>query len=48
MATTALHPVRDYVGGRWVEPKTATHADVRNPATGDLLARVPMGGAPRG
>ncbi len=44
MATTALHPVRDYVGGRWVEPNTGTHAEVRNPATGDLLARVPMGG----
>ncbi len=45
MATTALRPVRDYVGGRWIEPKTAAHADVLNPATGDLLARVPMGGA---
>jgi len=45
MATTALHPVRDYVGGRWVEAKPARHAEVRNPATGDLLARVPMGGA---
>ena len=45
MATTALRPVRDFVGGRWIEPKTAAHADVHNPATGELLARVPMGGA---
>jgi malonate-semialdehyde dehydrogenase (acetylating)/methylmalonate-semialdehyde dehydrogenase len=42
---TALHPVRDYVGGRWIESTAAKTADVRNPATGELLARVPLGGA---
>ena len=34
----------NYMGGRWHTPAGAT-ADVRNPATGDLLARVPMSSA---
>ncbi len=34
-----------FVGGRWVESSSKTTAEVRNPATNALLARVPMGGA---
>ena len=34
----------NYMGGRWHTPAGAT-ADVRNPATGELLARVPMSSA---
>ena len=45
-ATAAsLRTVRDYVGGRWVEPAVARWEEVRNPATGEVIARVPMGGA---
>ena len=43
---TATAPViKLYVGGRWVESSAKTTAEVRNPATDQLLARVPMGGA---
>ena len=34
----------NYAGGRWLTPSAAT-ADVRNPATGELLARVPLSAA---
>ncbi len=44
-APATLRTVKDYVGGRWVEPTVERWADVTNPATGDVLARVPMGGA---
>ena len=45
-ATAAsLRTVKDYVGGRWVEPKVARWDEVKNPATGETIARVPMGGA---
>jgi malonate-semialdehyde dehydrogenase (acetylating)/methylmalonate-semialdehyde dehydrogenase len=45
-ATAAsLRTVKDYVGGRWVEPQVARWDEVKNPATGEVIARVPMGGA---
>jgi malonate-semialdehyde dehydrogenase (acetylating)/methylmalonate-semialdehyde dehydrogenase len=37
--------IKLYVGGRWVESSAKTTNEVRNPATDQLLARVPMGGA---
>jgi malonate-semialdehyde dehydrogenase (acetylating)/methylmalonate-semialdehyde dehydrogenase len=43
---TGTAPVIElYVGGRWVESSAKTTNEVRNPATDQLLARVPMGGA---
>ncbi len=35
----------NYVGGRWVKPTTSSLLDVTNPATGQVLARVPLSGA---
>lgn len=32
-----------YIGGQWVSPKGAAHADVVNPATEEIIARVPLG-----
>ncbi len=43
--TTAVRAVRDYVGGRWIDAPAARAADVLNPATGEVIGRVPMGGA---
>jgi malonate-semialdehyde dehydrogenase (acetylating)/methylmalonate-semialdehyde dehydrogenase len=34
-----------FVGGRWIESQTRESLDVVNPANGDVLARVPLGGA---
>jgi len=45
-AGTATAPViKLYIGGRWVESSAKNTSEVRNPATDQLLARVPMGGA---
>jgi malonate-semialdehyde dehydrogenase (acetylating) / methylmalonate-semialdehyde dehydrogenase len=48
MATTAATRVlENYIGGRWVASSAPTDVlDVSNPATGDLLARVPLSGRP--
>ncbi len=32
----------NYVNGAWVEPAAAEYLDVPNPATGEVLARVPL------
>src|SRR5436190_8801886 len=46
MATTATRLLDNYVGGAWTPATAATEAlDVTNPATGDVLARVPLSGA---
>ncbi len=37
--------LRDYVGGRWVESLSSSSQDVRNPATGEVIASVPLGTA---
>jgi malonate-semialdehyde dehydrogenase (acetylating)/methylmalonate-semialdehyde dehydrogenase len=37
--------LRNYVGGRWREAQAEETLDTRNPATGELLARVPLSGA---
>jgi malonate-semialdehyde dehydrogenase (acetylating)/methylmalonate-semialdehyde dehydrogenase len=36
--------VLNYIGGRWVESKSSAGTEVRNPATGELIARSPTGG----
>ncbi|HMJ97076.1 MAG TPA: CoA-acylating methylmalonate-semialdehyde dehydrogenase [Thermoleophilaceae bacterium] len=42
---TALRSVRNYVAGEWVDATSTGTLDSRDPATGDLLARVPLSGA---
>ena len=37
--------LRNYVGGEWVAAKAASVREVRNPANGEVLAEVPLGGA---
>jgi malonate-semialdehyde dehydrogenase (acetylating) / methylmalonate-semialdehyde dehydrogenase len=34
----------NYVGGRWVASTSTDQLDVQNPATGEILARVPLSG----
>ena len=38
--------LKDYVGGQWMESFAKTTQDVRNPATGEVIARTPLGGGP--
>jgi malonate-semialdehyde dehydrogenase (acetylating)/methylmalonate-semialdehyde dehydrogenase len=37
--------LRNYVGGEWIQSAAAEARDVTNPATGELLGRVPIGTA---
>ena len=46
MSTTATRLLDNYVGGRWTPATAASDAlDVTNPATGEVLTRVPLSGA---
>ncbi len=42
---TSVERLRNFVNGRWVDASADRVHDVRNPANGDLLAQVPLGGA---
>ncbi|MGN7470416.1 CoA-acylating methylmalonate-semialdehyde dehydrogenase [Brevibacillus sp. SAFN-007a] len=43
MNTAAVgNPLKNYVGGQWVESQATRFEDVPNPATGELLSRVPL------
>ncbi len=45
MATQETAPeIRSFVGGRPVDPKTSDRLDVLDPATGEVLGRVPLSG----
>jgi acyl-CoA reductase-like NAD-dependent aldehyde dehydrogenase len=33
-----------YVGGQWIDSTATATGEIRNPATNELLALVPMGG----
>ncbi len=39
---TGVRTLRNYVGGRWVDSSSSELLDVTNPATGEVLARVPL------
>ncbi len=41
-ASSAVETVRNYVGGAWVVSSSSTALDVTNPATGAVIARVPV------
>ena len=36
---------RLFIGGRWVEPSTSEVIEVRSPATGEYVGRVPLAAA---
>src|SRR5579859_2322367 len=47
MTATATRLLDNYIAGRWTPAQGATgEFDVTNPATGEVLARVPLSGAP--
>ncbi|MCX5799976.1 MAG: CoA-acylating methylmalonate-semialdehyde dehydrogenase [Candidatus Eisenbacteria bacterium] len=37
-----IETIRNYVGGKWVSSKSTKALDVRNPATDEIIARVPL------
>ena len=39
---TAVRTLQNFIAGEWRESATTRHDDVPNPATGELLARVPL------
>jgi len=43
-AKAAARTVQNFIGGRWVDSAATEFGEVRNPATDELLARVPLGG----
>lgn len=45
MSTLQTDLLANYVNGRWVAPSTSESLDVRNPATGETIARVPVSSA---
>src|SRR5579884_2713344 len=45
MTATATRLLDNYIAGKWVSAEAATgELDVTNPATGEVLARVPLSG----
>ena len=40
-----VRTLRNYVGGQWVEAEVSSTQEVRNPATNEVLAHVPLSGA---
>jgi len=38
----ALKAVRNYIGGKWIEPENSGYLDVENPSTGQVIARTPL------
>ena len=34
--------LKNYVGGKWVDPDNTGYLDVENPSTGEILAKVPL------
>ncbi len=44
-AHTGVRVLRNFTGGRWTSPQTSQTLNVTNPATGELLAHVPLSDA---
>jgi len=40
-----MKTLRNYIGGEWVTPTVADYLDLTNPATGEMLGRVPLSSA---
>jgi len=34
--------IKNYIGGKWVDPENNGYLDVENPSTGEILAKVPL------
>ncbi len=45
MAQTAVEVLKNYIGGKWVEANTEKSEPVYNPATGEVIAQVPISSA---
>ncbi|HTZ84020.1 MAG TPA: CoA-acylating methylmalonate-semialdehyde dehydrogenase [Candidatus Acidoferrales bacterium] len=43
--SSAVRVLHNFIGGRWVPAQTSGTLDVTNPASGQVLARVPLSGA---
>ncbi|WP_210496003.1 CoA-acylating methylmalonate-semialdehyde dehydrogenase [Patulibacter sp. SYSU D01012] len=43
VAPSAVRTLQQYIGGQWTPSSASETLDDRNPATGELLARVPLG-----
>jgi len=41
-AASSTRVLKNFVGGRWTQAQTSKLLDVTNPATGEILARVPL------
>ena len=39
-----MKTLRNYIGGEWVTPSATEYLDLTNPATGEMLGRVPLSG----
>ena len=39
----AVRTLENYIGGRWTKSDSTQFGDVFNPATGEILAQVPLG-----
>jgi malonate-semialdehyde dehydrogenase (acetylating)/methylmalonate-semialdehyde dehydrogenase len=42
---TSVRTLENFIGGRWTPAQSTNLGEVRNPATNELLAKVPLGGA---
>jgi malonate-semialdehyde dehydrogenase (acetylating)/methylmalonate-semialdehyde dehydrogenase len=42
--SSQVQTLRNYIGGEWVESSSSEAGEVRNPATGQVLVHVPLGG----
>lgn len=45
MSATSTRVLENYVGGAWTPAAAGEQLDVTNPATGEVLARVPLSSA---
>ena len=45
MSATAVKILPNYINGAWVPSASSELLDVQNPATGEVLAQVPLSGA---
>lgn len=42
METTLHHTMKNYISGQWVDARTESFEEVPNPATGEIMSRVPL------
>ncbi len=42
MTKTDVQTLKNYIGGQWIEAETSQTEAVYNPATGEIIAEVPL------